>query len=330
MIHAGGIAVKGLKTSTPTTRTIDHTPTVSEYHFVPYVDSDSTKQERQAHIQGYVDICNDMAGRVQEKLSCNERSALECRVQSDNLPGENFQSVLDNNVANHGLLKVLTVVEEQAEKSPSSLEDFLESVVSTYKEDLETDIITTALFEEDPLRHLLDVVTENTSLKSLQVLEIAAPATRFILAPRVSTLSVMSNILLKIDYTIAQHPADNVLQENIPKNAKIVKWDPTSHTKEQMHEAQLIVACFGPWSTYSPHILAEKISKLCQEQGFVLISHRTAVTPAERIISTAGKQAFAVHAIDEMERLFLQSWISARGSKSQTTFLHYSCLEKQL
>ncbi|XP_049271381.1 fatty acid synthase-like [Rhipicephalus sanguineus] len=314
MIQAGGIAVKGLKTSTLTTRTIDHTPIVNEYHFVPYVDSDSAKQGRQALIQDYVDLCTDMARRLLKKLS----NVLGRPVQCDHLPRETFQSILDNNVGNHGLLKVLTVVEEQAEKSASSLEDLLESVVSTYKKELETDIITTALFEEEPLRHLLDVVVENTSLKSLQVLEIAAPGTHYILAPRIFSLSVMSNMLLKLDYTITQHPTDNLLLENFTEFSKIVKWDPMSDTNEKLHEADLTVACFGPWSTHSPYILADKLSKLCKEQGFALISHRTAVTPAERVISAIAKHEFAVHTIEGMERLLQSHGFQLVGRKSNT------------
>ncbi|KAL1476322.1 hypothetical protein MTO96_036591, partial [Rhipicephalus appendiculatus] len=318
MIQAGGVAVKGFKTSTPAMRVIDHVPIVNEYQFVPYMDSESTIQGRQATIQEYIDICNGMAGHLLSRISRDEFSVFELLPQENvQVHAEKFQSFLINNVGNHGLLKVLSVVEEQTEKSPSSLGGFMSSVVNTYKKELETDIITTALFEEDPLRHLLDVVVENTSLKSLQVLEIAAPGTHSILAPRVYSLAVMSNMLLNIDYTVAQHPTRQLpMPENVPKNAKILKWDPTSDTNEQLPKADLMVASFGPWSSYSPDILADKLSELCKEQGFLLLFHRTAVTPAERLVSSVGNHAFTVHSIKGMERLFQSHGFHLVGQKS--------------
>ncbi|XP_037515436.1 fatty acid synthase [Rhipicephalus sanguineus] len=316
MIQAGGVAVKGLGTSTPTKRVIHPPPIVHEYQFVPYIDSERTKHERQAAIQEYIDVCSEMAGRVLRKLNKNEFSLCKFPQQNIQAQEEKLQMFLDNNLENHGLLKVLAVVEEQTEKSPFLSDGFMESLINTHKKKLESDMTMTALLEEDPLRHLLDVVVENTSLKSLQVLEIAAPGTHCILAPRVCSLSTVSNMLLKISYTIAQHPMDNLLPENVPKNAKIVKWDPTSDANEQLTEAHLVVACFSPWSSYSPDILANKLSKLCREQGFALIFHRTDVTPAERLISTVGKHEFAFYTSEGVERLLRAHGFQLVGQKS--------------
>ncbi|KAL1442919.1 hypothetical protein MTO96_030554 [Rhipicephalus appendiculatus] len=316
MIQAGGVAVKGLQTSTPTKRVVHPTPIVNEYQFVPYIDSECNRQLRQARIQEYIDTCNGVAGRVLRKLSKDQLRLCELPQQNFEVHDEKLQAFLEYNDGNHGLLKVLDLVEGEAEKSASLLDGFTQSLVNTHKEKLETDIITTALFGEDPLRHLLDVVVENTSLKSLQVLEIAAPGTHCILAPRVSSLSVMSNMLLKIDYTIAQHPMDNLLLEIVPKNVKIVKWDPTSDSNKQLPEANLILACFSPWSSYNPDILADKVSELCKEQGFLLVFQRTNVTLAERLIANVADHTFTVHSIEGMERLFQSHGFQLVGQKS--------------
>ncbi|XP_049271384.1 fatty acid synthase [Rhipicephalus sanguineus] len=315
VIQAGGVTVKGFNTSTPTMRIIDHTLNINEYNFVPYIDSDVAQEERQALIQEYIDICNRTGERVLKKLSSIDCSAVDTVEQNSHRQEKYFRGVLDNNAENYSLLNVLGRVVEQIEIAPSSLEDFMKSLMDAHKKELDSDMITTALFQENPLRHILDVVVENTSLQTLQVLEIASPGTQWILAPQLSSFLVMSNMLLNIDYTVAQHPMDNLLPENLPKNAKIVKWDPLFDTKH-LPEANLIVSCFGPWSSYSPDILAYKLSKLCKEQGFVLISHRTAVTPAERVISTITKHEFAVHTIEGMEMLLRSHGFQLVGRKS--------------
>ncbi|XP_075746848.1 fatty acid synthase-like isoform X2 [Rhipicephalus microplus] len=323
VVQAGGVVVKGLNASTPTMRVLDHTLVINEYSFVPYVDSEVTQQDRQAVIQEYIDVCNSVAGRALKKLSSIHCSLLELPEQ-DSLLQENWsQMTLDNNPENHGLLEVLGRVAEHIETFPSSLEEFTRSLLSTHFNELESDVVMTALFQEDPLRHILDVVVENTSLKSLLVLEIASPGAETFLTSRVSSFITMSNMLLNVDYTIAQHPTENRLLENVPVNAKIVKWDPMSDTIEQLPKAHLALACFGPWRSYSPDILADKLPELCKEQGFALIYHRTAMTPAESFLSAVAKHEFKVHTTEEMERLLRSQGLQlvARKSNNVSTLL---------
>ncbi|KAH6934602.1 hypothetical protein HPB50_025688 [Hyalomma asiaticum] len=192
----------------------------------------------------------------------------------------------------------------------------MQSILKEHNKELENDILTTAIFEEDPLRHLLDVVAENTSLKSLQVLEIAAPGTQSILATRVSSLFVMSNMLLNIDYTVARHPLDEQEPGGVPKSTRIVKWDPLSDTDKQLREADLVVACLGPWNSYCLDILADKLSTLCKEHGFALVFHRTAMTTAEKLISSVGKHEFTVHTVETVERALWSHGVQMVSLKS--------------
>ncbi|XP_049520499.1 LOW QUALITY PROTEIN: fatty acid synthase-like [Dermacentor silvarum] len=316
MCQAGGVAMQGFNTSIPKQRIVKNTPIINEYTFVPYIDNESTQQKRQASIQEYIDICNGVAARVLEELGSNEFSAFELKERIFHVPGESLPMLVDNNAENRGLLRVLDTVEESNKTTASSLEDIIQSAVETYKKDLDSDILTTALFDEDPLRHFLDVVVENTSFKGLQVLEVAAPGTRYVLAPRVSSLLSMSHLLLEIDYTLAHHPMDNITPENVPQGTKIVKWDPMSDSHERLHDANLTATCFSPWSSYNVDILVDKLSKLCKTQGFALIFHRTDMTPAERLISSLGKCDFTVHTIQNMESLFRSYGFQLVGQKS--------------
>ncbi|XP_037565632.1 fatty acid synthase [Dermacentor silvarum] len=316
MCQAGGVVVQGLKTSIPLKRTVDNTPIVNEYRFIPYIDNELSQQKRQACIQEYIDICNGLAARVLKNLSNNEHSISELKEQNHHVPEKILRRLLDNNAENHGLLRVLATVEEQVKISASSSEEIIQSAVETYKKDIETDILMTALFEEDPFRHLLDVVVENTSLKSFQVLEVAAPGAHSILAPRVSSLLNMSNMLLNIDYTLAHHPMDKVNPDNVPQGTKIVQWDPISDTCERLHDAHLVATCLSPWSSHSIDVLIDKLSKLCKKQGFALVFQRTAMTPAESLISSVGMCDFRLHTIERIESLFRSHGLKLVGQKS--------------
>ncbi|KAH6934603.1 hypothetical protein HPB50_025689 [Hyalomma asiaticum] len=113
--QAGGITIRGLKASVATKRVVNHTPIINEYRFVPYIDSELTKMERQACIQEYLDICNRTAEDVIKTLSSNESQASKLPKQTSHAREKNLKKFLDANAQSHGLLKVLARFEEEVE-----------------------------------------------------------------------------------------------------------------------------------------------------------------------------------------------------------------------
>ncbi|CAN8007230.1 unnamed protein product, partial [Ixodes pacificus] len=301
--RAGGVVIKGLKANVAPRRAMQQKPFLEEYQFVPYLDDESAGRQREAAVREYVEVCCYMARRVLESCGKNKAQISNMMNGFREAPEKVLHKYLESLAENHGLLRVLASVQKEVKSSAGSLVATVQSALVAHKEDLERDLLNTALLEEDPLRHLLDVVVENTSIKKLKVLEMAVDAGHLLLAPRVSALLALSHILLKTDLTIA-HPQPNVLtEEQVPEDAKKVDWDAASPSKTPLPDADLLVAR-GAAGSEALEALTDALAAQSREGAFVLLSLRTALTPAEMFLSTVGKVPLRVHSRDFVEAAF--------------------------
>ncbi|KAH7948759.1 hypothetical protein HPB49_002004 [Dermacentor silvarum] len=314
--RAGGVAMRGLKASIAPRRAVQQTPFLEEYQFVPYADDDSARNERESCVREYVEVCCGIARRVLESCGKNKAQISDVMNGFREAPEQVLNRYLENPGENHGLLKVLAAIQKQANGSAASLVATVQTALTAHKEDLERDFLNTVLFEEDPLRYLLDVVVENTSTKKIRVLELAGEG-GVVLAPWVTDLLRLSNILLKTDYTVAHPAPDTIAAEQLPEGTRTVTWDPASASKNGLPEADLIVMRgVAGTSGKSLESLAEELSSQCKEHGFVLLAHRTALTPAEMFLSTVGKVPLRVHASATVEAAFRARGFHVVGLKS--------------
>ncbi|XP_029849141.2 fatty acid synthase [Ixodes scapularis] len=313
--HAGGVTMKGLKVDVAPRQGVQQEPFLEEYQFVPYLDDESAGRQREAAVREYVAVCCGVARRVLESCGKNNAQISDMMNVFREAPEQVLQKYLESLAENLGLLRVLASVQKEAKNSASSLVATVQSALSAHKKNLERDLLNTALLEEDPLRHLLDVVVENTGVEKLKVLEMAADAGLFLLAPQVSNLLALSHILLKTDLTIA-HPQPNVLTaEQVPKDAKKVAWDVASPSKTALPEADLLVARYVAGSN-ALEALTDALAAQSREGGFVLLSLRTALTPAEMFLSTVGEVPFRVHSRDFVEAAFGERGFRLVGLRS--------------
>lgn len=313
--RAGGVVMKGLKANVAPRRGVQQEPFLEEYQFVPYLDDESAGRQREAAVREYVEVCCGVARRVLESCGKNKAQISDVMNGFREAPEQVLHKYLESPAENHGLLRVLASVQNEAKSSAGSLVATVQSALAAHKEDLERDLLNTALLEEDPLRHLLDVVVENTSVKKLKVLEMAADAGPSLLAPRVSALLALSHILLKTDLTIAHPQPDVFTEEQVPEDAKKVAWDVASPSKTTLPEADLLVARDAVGSK-ALEALTDALAAQSREGGFVLLSLRTALTPAEMFLSTVGKVPLRVHSRDSVEAAFRERGFRLVGLRS--------------
>lgn len=314
--RAGGVVLRGLKASIAPRRITQQSPFLEEYQFVPYTDDDTARNERESCVREYVEVCCGVARRILESCGKNKAQISDVMNGFREAPEQVLNRYLENPGDNHGLLKVLAAIQKQANGSAASLVATVQSALAAHKEDLERDFLNTVLFEEDPLRYLLDVVVENTSTKKIRVLELASDGTT-VLAPWVTDLLRLSHILLKTDYTVAHPAPDTIAAEQLPEGTRTVVWDPASAAKNGLPEADLIVLRgVSGTSGKSPESLAEELFSQCKESGFVLLAQRTALTPAEMFLSTVGKVPLRVHASNVLEAAFRARGFHVVGLKS--------------
>ncbi|XP_077491843.1 fatty acid synthase-like [Amblyomma americanum] len=301
--RAGGVAILGLEIRIAPRRPAQQGVCLEEYKFVPYIDDESAEHQREESVREYIDVCNAVAGRL--FAACGEQAV---RTQLTKDPGQVSENALrryrEHPAENHIILRILTDIEKNVKNTSSDLGCAVHSALTTYEQDLKNDLLNTALFSEDPLRHLLDVAVENTCSKRIRVLELAEKKSELLLAPLVCSLLEMSNTLLKIDYIIAHPHPDNLVGERIPEGARTVMWDITSPSQTNLPEADLIVIRDLPGERHRLEALAEQLSTQCHERGFVLLGHRAALTSAEIFLSRGGRLALSHHARDTVESVF--------------------------
>ncbi|KAG0417206.1 hypothetical protein HPB47_005803 [Ixodes persulcatus] len=313
--RAGGVVMKGLKTNVTPRRAVQQEPFLEEYQFVPYLDDESTGRQREAAVREYAEVCCGMARRVVESCGKNMDQISDLMNGFREAPELVLHKYLESMNDNHGLLRVLASVEKAAKSSAGSLVAMVQSALAAHKEDLERDLLNTALLQEDPLRHLLDVVVENTGVEKIKVLEVAADAGPSLLAPRVSSLLALSHILLKTDLTIAHPQLDVLTAEQFPQDAKKVAWDVASPSNTALPEADLLVARYAAGSK-ALEALTVALAAQSRENGFVLLSLRTALTPAEMLLSTVDKVPFRAHSRDSVEAAFGERGFRLVGLRS--------------
>ncbi|KAG0439904.1 hypothetical protein HPB47_016477 [Ixodes persulcatus] len=313
--RAGGVVMKGLETNVTPRRAVQQEPFLEEYQFVPYLDDESTGRQREAAVREYAEVCCGMARRVVESCGKNMDQISDLMNGFREAPELVLHKYLESMNDNHGLLRVLASVEKAAKSSAGSLVAMVQSALAAHKEDLERDLLNTALLQEDPLRHLLDVVVENTGVEKIKVLEVAADAGPSLLAPRVSSLLALSHILLKTDLTIAHPQLDVLTAEQFPQDAKKVAWDVASPSNTALPEADLLVARYAAGSK-ALEALTVALAAQSRENGFVLLSLRTALTPAEMLLSTVDKVPFRAHSRDSVEAAFGERGFRLVGLRS--------------
>ncbi|XP_049523992.1 fatty acid synthase-like [Dermacentor silvarum] len=294
--------------------TEQQTPLVEEYRFVPYMDDKDSMDKRESITREYVEVCYSVARRALDSC-CDSKSSVR-DVMSDvrNIPEHVVSQYLEDSHMSHGLLRFLHAVHQQADRIDTSLAAYIQSAFPAHSEDLETDILSTALFEEDPLRFLLDTVVENTDPKKLRVLELAAEGSDCLLASWLATYLSKFNLLPTTEYTIA-HSSPERLSGKVPQGATVVSFG-SAASRKTLPEVDLIVARSATWSSSETRNLVDEVSSICRENGFVLIAKRTALTPAERLLGEFGGVEFQVAPADEVEAQFLKHGLRLVALKS--------------
>ncbi|XP_070380763.1 fatty acid synthase-like [Dermacentor albipictus] len=319
--RAGGVIIRGLKTNTIDSGAKQQTPLVEEYHFVPYLDDKESKDKRESLTREYVAVCCSLARRALKDF-CESNSSLRDAMSAvRNVPEHVVSQYLNEPDKNHALLRFLNTLHEQKDRTRNTIAAYIKSALPAAKEDLETDVLNTALYEEDPLRFLLDTVVENTNPKKLRVLEFAAQGSDCLLVSWVTTYLSNFSLLPTTEYTIA-HSSPERLSGKIPQGTTVVSLG-SAASRKKLPEVDLIVARSATWSSGETKNLADEVSSICRENGFVLIAQRTALTPAESLLGKIGGVELEVTPADEVEAQFLKHGLRLVALKSNNVSALY-------
>ncbi|KAH8038083.1 hypothetical protein HPB51_021640 [Rhipicephalus microplus] len=313
--HAGGVLIRGICTDTVYSDVEEQKAVVEEYHFVPYFDDTDSKDKRESLTREYVEVCCSVARRALG--DCFEVKSFARELMNDlrDVPEHVVKQYLKERREGHGLLRFLHDVQKQAERPGTSLSAYVQSAMPTHKEDLEADILNTALFEEDPLRFLLDIAVENSSPKSFQILELAAQGSDLLLVTWLAKYISEYSLVPATQYIVA-HPSPEKVSGKVPQGTTVMPLGSAS-SKKTLPEADLIVTRSATWVDKSGATdVAEELYAVCRENGFVLLAQRAALTPVESVIGEIGGLRPAATSADEVQAQFSKHGLRLVAFKS--------------
>ncbi|XP_065298319.2 fatty acid synthase-like [Dermacentor albipictus] len=312
--RAGGVEIEGLKVNSVQRRPVQEAPVLEQYCFVPYHDNDAARSEREHFLQEYADVCCGITQCIMQ--SWEENISFHGMMNGCHRVSEELLSLyVENTASNHGLVQLLFNIRKER-SGTASLASTVQLALLASKKSLEEDFLNTSLLGEDPLIYLLDVVLENTSYLKLRVLELAAKGSVTLMAPWVSALLSMYDGHLKTVYSIAHPNPDSLAPDQVPEGTAVVVAKPST-SGEKLPEADLVIASCGTTTASIDLVtLAEEMFSQCKEHGFVLISHRTALTAAEALLSRMSGVSFQVYAEDMTIAVFRDGGFRLVGLKS--------------
>ncbi|XP_050030055.2 fatty acid synthase-like [Dermacentor andersoni] len=314
LCRAGGVEIEGLKVSSVERRPVQEVPVLEQYCFVPYLDNKATRIEREHFVQEYVDVCCGITQCILQ--SCEENISFHSMMKGYHKVSEELLNLyIENAASNHGLVQLLLNIQKEC-NGATSLASTVKLALLASKKALEEDFLNTSLLGEDPLRYLLDVVLENTSSLKLHVLELAATGSVTLMAPRVFALLSMYDGRLKTVYSIAHPSPDSLAPDQVPEGTEVVGAQPSTSGGKFLQADLVIASCGTTTASIDLVTLVEEVLSQCKEHGFVLISHRTALTAAEALLSRVSGVSFQVYAEDLTIAVFRAGGFRLVGLKS--------------
>ncbi|XP_056626779.1 fatty acid synthase [Triplophysa dalaica] len=262
-ITAGGVQICGLHATVAPRRQQQQTPpTLEEFVFVPYVESDCLRTNEKLGEQ--LRHCKGLVQRLQRKLA--NQGVKIC------IPGLDgaAESQLIEAESEKGLLRLLSVL--CGLELNGNLRSELEQTVQKERDCLLQDPLLNGLLDSQALRHCLDTALENSTPGKLKVLEALSTDGR-LFSRAVSLFNIQP--MLRLDYTASDVSADQLegLQSSLEEQGiTSAQWDPLQGPATGgLTGADLVVCNCSVGPVANPAVLIENMTSAARDDGFVLL-----------------------------------------------------------
>uniref|UniRef100_A0A8C2GMU5 Fatty acid synthase n=1 Tax=Cyprinus carpio TaxID=7962 RepID=A0A8C2GMU5_CYPCA len=262
-ITAGGVQICGLHATVAPRRQQQQTPpTLEEFAFVPYVDSDCLRTNEKLGDQ--LRHCKGLIQHLQRKLA-NQG----VKISIPGLEGATESQLIEAE-AEKGLLRLLSVLCRL--ELNGNLRSELEQMVEKERDCLLQDPLLNGLLDSQALRHCLDTALENSTPGKLKVVEALAADGR-VFSRAVGLLNIQP--MMRLDYTASDVSIDQLSahQSSLEEQGiSTAQWDPLQGTATGgLDGADLVVCNCASGHTANPALLIENLTSAVREGGFVLL-----------------------------------------------------------
>uniref|UniRef100_A0A8C2HV47 Fatty acid synthase n=1 Tax=Cyprinus carpio TaxID=7962 RepID=A0A8C2HV47_CYPCA len=262
-ITAGGVQICGLHATVAPRRQQQQTPpTLEEFAFVPYVDSDCLRTNEKLGDQ--LRHCKGLIQHLQRKLA-NQG----VKISIPGLEGATESQLIEAE-AEKGLLRLLSVLCRL--ELNGNLRSELEQMVEKERDCLLQDPLLNGLLDSQALRHCLDTALENSTPGKLKVVE-ALAADGHVFSRAVGLLNIQP--MMHLDYTASDVSIDQLSahQSSLEEQGiSTAQWDPLQGPATGgLDGADLVVCNCASGHTANPALLIENLTSAVREGGFVLL-----------------------------------------------------------
>lgn len=257
-------------------RRVDKKQAVHEsFEFVPFSRSICMDSEDPALVN-YAKECLKVSMRGAKRHA--ENGLVEIRSSSKELQTSNEKEnerkepqsqELFSDPKRHSFLSVLTEINELSNGLKTDKQ--VEEIVQSKAEDLESDFLLGYLQTPKYLRPCLDILLENTSLKTIKVVELyrhgMTKMVRNVLQSR-PAVNVCSTIA-----TLDTATVDSLLETET--DLDILEWEPGSRVPDEVEQFDLVVADYVIRKHANIRHTLRCISEILAENGYILIHEVT-------------------------------------------------------
>ncbi|XP_037610720.1 fatty acid synthase [Sebastes umbrosus] len=265
-IVAGGVQICGLHaTVAPRRQQQQSPPTLEEFVFVPYVDTECLTANGKLAEQ--LRLCKGLIHRLQRKLAPHG-----VKLSIPGLQGESDGPLPSPEPSEPGLVRLLALL--CGLELNGNLRSELQQTVEKERTCLLQDGLLRGLLDNPALRHCLDTTMENSTPGKIKVLE-ALSNDGQLFSRMVALLNIQP--MMRVDYTATATnldlltPHQATLEELVVSSAQ---WDPLTGPAPggAVGQADLVVCnhAWGPLRT-DPGLLVANLASGAKQEGFVLL-----------------------------------------------------------
>ncbi|XP_066519867.1 fatty acid synthase [Hoplias malabaricus] len=288
-ITAGGVKICGLHATVAPRRQQQQTPpTLEEFVFVPYVETECLRSSEKLGEQ--LRHCKGLINCLQRKLASQG-----VKISIPGLETATESQLID---AEGGLLRLLSVL--CGLELNGNLHSELEQTVQKERQCLLQDPLLNGLLDSHALRHCLDTALENSTPGKLKVVE-AFSSDGQVFSRAVKLLNIQP--MLRLDYTASDISTELLTSQETTLEEQGVtasEWDPQhGPASGSLIGADLVVCNCVPGPVANPATLLENLSSAARDEGFVLLH---ALLRGE----TLGETVSFLTSLDNQNRLLSQ------------------------
>ncbi|XP_047465414.1 LOW QUALITY PROTEIN: fatty acid synthase [Mugil cephalus] len=265
-IVAGGVQISGLHaTVAPRRQQQQSPPTLEEFVFAPYVDTECLTANGKLAEQ--LRLCRGLMLRLQRKLAPHG-----VKLSIPGLQGVSADPLPSAEPSEPGLVKLLTLLCDL--ELNGNLHSELEQVVEKERACLLQDSLLQGLLENPALRHCLDITMENSTPGKIKVFEALSDDGQLF-----SRVVPLLNIqpMMHVDYTATATNLDLLSSHQTTLEELGVtagQWDPLmGPAPGGMASGADLVVCNHTWSSLAtdPALLVENLASGAKQHGFILL-----------------------------------------------------------